>query len=106
MPGPAAREIARLYWRAVPSSAGIKPVPDSSKMADSEAAVHVARDIAAINSRLESLRLTSSYLSGQNILGMPNSFFQPFYSMLFSTGVIRGQFKLSNYRYAMKTIST
>ena len=60
----------RLYGKAVP--AGQKPALSNGSdalLADEHMAGHVAKDIAAVNTRLENLKLTSSYLSGQNILG-------------------------------------
>jgi hypothetical protein len=58
---------------AIPAAGG-KPVLNersSSAMliADDHVAGHVTKDIVAVNTRLENLYLTSSYLSGQNILG-------------------------------------
>ncbi len=52
-----------------------KPVPSSRPpaiLASEHVAAHVSRDIAAVNSRLQNLQLTASYLSsGQPLLGEP-----------------------------------
>jgi hypothetical protein len=66
--------FVRLYSSVVPT----KPVPSSRPaiLANEHVAAHVTRDIAAVNSRLQNLQLTASYLSsGQPLLGEPLFFF-------------------------------
>jgi hypothetical protein len=60
--------FVRLYSSVLPT----KPVPCSrtATLASEHVAAHVSRDIAAVNSRLQNLQLTASYLSsGQPLLG-------------------------------------
>jgi hypothetical protein len=66
--------FVRLYSSVVPT----KPVPCSRSaiLASEHVAAHVTRDIAAVNSRLQNLQLTASYLSsGQPLLGEPLFFY-------------------------------
>jgi len=75
--------FVRLYSSVLPT----KPVPCSrtATLASEHVAAHVSRDIAAVNSRLQNLQLTASYLSsGQPLLGESVFFFYLFPFDLFS----------------------
>ncbi len=87
-----------------------KPVPCSRPaiLASEPVAAHVSRDIAAVNSRLQNLQLTASYLSGQPLLGEPLFFYilpswSFFPSVLFSLSLFLPVFRIRDMLVRIRT---